>query len=274
MERWHQTLQTDFLNDAGPFASVAEAQAAVDAWRQEYNTERPHQLLDMATPASRFRPSPQAADALSLWMPADLEPVTGLPPAPGDEPAMVEPASWPDAVEVDRVVPPSGNMWVGGQQFWLSPARAGQKVTLRMDTSTCHLSIGGWRIKTVPSRLTEVDLARLRRADARPARRPPGHLRARPAPPAGKSTVTRPAPPTAEGGKPLPEISSTRPTRPNSPTCCSSSPAGWPATPARLAASLEEFVGHPAYGTAQLRAHLERFVFPLGGSDGEPLFGP
>ena len=39
VERWHQTLQTDFLNDAGPFASIAAAQAAVDAWRAEYNTE-------------------------------------------------------------------------------------------------------------------------------------------------------------------------------------------------------------------------------------------
>jgi hypothetical protein len=44
--------------------------------------------------------------------------------------------------------------------------------------------------------------------------------------------------------------------------------------PGRLAASLEEFVGHPAYGLAQLRDDLERFVFLLGGSDGEPLFGP
>jgi hypothetical protein len=43
--------------------------------------------------------------------------------------------------------------------------------------------------------------------------------------------------------------------------------------PARLAASLEEFVGHPAYGTGQLRQDMERFVFLLGGSDGEPLFG-
>jgi hypothetical protein len=64
-------------------------------------------------------------------------------------------------------------MWVGGQQFWLSPARAGQTVTLWMDTTSVHLSIGGWRVKTVPSRLTEVDLARLRRADARPAGPPP-----------------------------------------------------------------------------------------------------
>jgi hypothetical protein len=46
-------------------------------------------------------------------------------------------------------------MTVGPQQFWLSPARAGQKVTLWIDATTVHLSIGGWRIKTVPSRLTE-----------------------------------------------------------------------------------------------------------------------
>ena len=44
--------------------------------------------------------------------------------------------------------------------------------------------------------------------------------------------------------------------------------------PARLGASLEQFVGHPAYGTAQLRQDLGRFVFLLGGSDGEPLFNP
>jgi hypothetical protein len=51
--------------------------------------------------------------------------------------------------------------------------------------------------------------------------------------------------------------------------------SGWLARdPARLGPSLEDFVGHPAYGLAQLRQDLERFVFLLGGSDGEPLFGP
>ena len=39
-----------------------------------------------------------------------------------------------------------------------------------------------------------------------------------------------------------------------------------------LGDSLAQFVGHPAYGLAQLRDDLERFVFLLGGSDGEPLF--
>ncbi len=50
---------------------------------------------------------------------------------------------------------------------------------------------------------------------------------------------------------------------------------GWLARdPARLAASLEQFVGNPAYGLPQLRQDLERFVFLLGGSDGEQFFGP
>ncbi len=175
VERWHQTLQTDFLNEAGPFATIEQAQAAVDAWRHEYNHDRPHQSLDMATPASRFRPSPpQEGQALSLWAPADLEPLTSPPPGPSDTPAVIpETVSWPDAVEVDRTVPPSGNMTVGPQQFWLSPARAGQNVTLWIDATTVHLSTGGWRIKTVPSRLSEVDLARLRRTEGRPAGPPP-----------------------------------------------------------------------------------------------------
>ena len=44
--------------------------------------------------------------------------------------------------------------------------------------------------------------------------------------------------------------------------------------PGRLGASLEEFVGHPAYDVSQLRQDLDRFVFLLGGDDGEALFGP
>jgi transposase InsO family protein len=174
IERLHQTLQEELLTVHAPFETIAEAQAAVDAWRHDYNTERPHQSLDMATPASRFRPSaPQAADPLTLWAPADLKPVTSPSLAPEDPAADPGPASWPDAVEVDRVVPPSGNMMIGPQQFWLGTARAGQTVTLWMDTTTVHLSIGGWRVKTVPSRLSEVDLARLRRAGGRPAGPPP-----------------------------------------------------------------------------------------------------
>jgi hypothetical protein len=37
--------------------------------------------------------------------------------------------------------------------------------------------------------------------------------------------------------------------------------------------SFAAFVGHPAYNTATLCADLRRFVFLLGASDGEELFG-
>jgi len=40
-----------------------------------------------------------------------------------------------------------------------------------------------------------------------------------------------------------------------------------------LADSFAAFVGHPAYNTDTLRADLQRFIFLLGASDGEELFG-
>jgi hypothetical protein len=81
-------------------------------------------------------------------------------------------------VEVDRVVPASGNLQVAGQQFWLGPHRAGQPVTLWIDTTTVHVAVAGRHLKTVPSRQSAVDLARLRADGARPAGPPP----ARPSP--------------------------------------------------------------------------------------------
>jgi len=56
-ERFHKTLREDFL-DGAVFADLEAAQAALDAWVEEYNSLRPHQSLGMVTPAERFRPSP------------------------------------------------------------------------------------------------------------------------------------------------------------------------------------------------------------------------
>jgi len=44
--------------------------------------------------------------------------------------------------------------------------------------------------------------------------------------------------------------------------------------PGELGASLGRFVGNPAYGLDDLRHDLNRFIFLLGGNDGEPLFQP
>jgi transposase InsO family protein len=54
IERFHQSLRKEFLADR-TFASLKAAQAALDAWVKDYNTVRPHQALDMARPADRFR---------------------------------------------------------------------------------------------------------------------------------------------------------------------------------------------------------------------------
>ncbi len=45
----------------------------------------------------------------------------------------------------------------------------------------------------------------------------------------------------------------------------------WLARDPRLKASLAAQIGHPAYGIQQLRDDLDRFIFLLGGSDGEPF---
>ena len=169
VERFHGTFRPDFLTDADPFESLEAAQAAVDAWVEHYNTDRPHQALDArmpVTPTERFTPAPAAERALvELWLPAALEPAAGLitePSAPPSTPTG-------GAVELEKVVPASGNMYLCGQQFWLGPVRAGQLVTFWVDCDMVHLSIGGTRIKTVRSHLTVTDLARLAAEGARPA---------------------------------------------------------------------------------------------------------
>lgn len=65
IERFHQTIRKELL--AGrTFGSLEQAQGVLDAWVVDYNTTRPHQALEMATPADRFRLAPLAADQASV----------------------------------------------------------------------------------------------------------------------------------------------------------------------------------------------------------------
>jgi transposase InsO family protein len=186
VERWQQSIQDELLAETGPFETIAEAQAAVDAWRDTYNRDRPHQSLGMAFPDQRFAARPLSA-ALPMWVPPQLQVATDPAPTPAPTPApqplpsslrppAIQPAEAPlggDAVEVDRVVPGSGNLSLAGQQFWFGPQRAGAHVTLWMDTATVHVTVEGRHLKTLPSRLSTRDLARLRAEGARPAGPPP-----------------------------------------------------------------------------------------------------
>jgi len=185
VERFHGTFRPDFLDVAGPFISVAEAQAAVEIYVAEYNIDRPHQALDEkvpVTPADRFTPVPQQQRKLvGLWLPAALgsaSPVDAEPAGPpaastgtADSPEVpARRAPWNGGpVEFDRVVPPSGNMWVAGRQFWLGPARAGTVIRFWASTDLIHLSAGGARIKTLRSHLSVADLAKLAATGGVPA---------------------------------------------------------------------------------------------------------
>jgi hypothetical protein len=64
IERFHRAIRTEFRTDR-VFSSLAAAQAELDEWVEHYNTARPHQALDMDTPAQRFwREQPAAVSTL------------------------------------------------------------------------------------------------------------------------------------------------------------------------------------------------------------------
>ncbi|MEU1220293.1 integrase core domain-containing protein [Streptomyces microflavus] len=94
IERFHKTLRREMLDHSGPFADPAAAQAAIDAWVHGYNHTRPHQSLEMATPAQVFRPHtltvepPRAAEAVpakAMARPAEPLRLPMLPPPGSSE---------------------------------------------------------------------------------------------------------------------------------------------------------------------------------------------
>src|ERR1700733_13392060 len=104
VERWHRTLRRELLDEAGPFAALPSAQAAVSAWVHAYNHARPHQALDMATPASLFRPgvSPDRGPAAPA-PPPQAQPAAAASPVPR---LVLSPSG--GAVEFETVISPAG----------------------------------------------------------------------------------------------------------------------------------------------------------------------
>lgn len=162
----------DDLPEERQFVSLEAAQDAIDGWVESYNHYRPHQSLDMASPASLFRPNgPTRIDVPE--------------PAPEDDPELpstmqvqvIEPSAAPAtdgaAVELELRVPPSGETGLvsGKQRISLHRSLAGRTVTVWADLRSVHVLLDGNLLTTVPSRLSPEDLAALAMRGARSAGR-------------------------------------------------------------------------------------------------------
>ncbi|MET7356375.1 integrase core domain-containing protein [Streptomyces mirabilis] len=183
IERCHQTLRRELLDVCGPFADLPAAQAAVDAWVHTYNTDRPHQALDMATPASRFRPNPPPEPTLVT---APAAPASPEEPSHAAGPAapvtMLIPVSAP-ATELETVVAAGGLVAVlpRVQRVRLGKEYAGRRARVWADEHTVHIVIDGELIRSVAScldadNLQELSMRGAVRAGPPPAARAAGRL--------------------------------------------------------------------------------------------------
>jgi transposase InsO family protein len=128
IERFHRSLRAEFLTGR-VFASPAAAQRELDGWVREYNTRRPHQALEMATPAQRFTPAADGGPELVL-------------PAP--ERAGRDGEGW-----VARKVTTNGVICVSWQQFSVGKHRAGRQVDVHVTADLLQVWDGDDLIKTV-----------------------------------------------------------------------------------------------------------------------------
>src|SRR5260370_931080 len=108
-ERLHRTLKFEVLRHFN-FTSLEHCQREFDSFRDRYNLVRPHDALGLATPVSRYRPSP-------IPFPESLPPI-----------------EYPDDLEV-RKVQAEGWFSYRGKAFRVSNALRGYPIALRQSES-------------------------------------------------------------------------------------------------------------------------------------------
>jgi transposase InsO family protein len=132
IERFHRTLRTEF-DTARVFASLKAAQAELDEWVKYYNTERPHQALDDATPASRFLTGTDIA-----------EPVRTRPVLTGQRRIEQPGQQW-----VSRKVGANGIVCVGWQQVSVGKHHAGRRCDVLVLAQLLQFWVDDELLKTV-----------------------------------------------------------------------------------------------------------------------------
>ena len=128
IERLHRSMRAEFLADAKPFSSLKVAQQALDEWVEYYNSSRPHQSLNMDTPAARFVPA--VADSA----PAPPRAAAGPDRSGGD---------W-----ISRRVSANGVVSVSWQQVSVGRHYAGSRCDVHVDGDLLRLWVGEELVKT------------------------------------------------------------------------------------------------------------------------------
>ena len=138
IERFHRTLRAEF-DTRRTFTSLRVAQQALDEWVGYYNTARPHQALEDATPAERFRGCPE-------------DPGSGLADPVAPARPVVESAGATDREGdgwVSRKVGRNGIVCVGWQQVSVGKHRAGSRCDVLVSDQLLQFWIGSELMKTV-----------------------------------------------------------------------------------------------------------------------------
>jgi transposase InsO family protein len=135
IERFHRTMRPEF-DTRRVFSSLRTAQQALDEWVEDYNTQRPHQSLGMATPAEKFTTTNTADQhpAPVATRPAQLGALAGE--RTGDR--------W-----VSRRVGANGVICVSWQQVCVGISHAGQHVDVHVADQLLQIWNGQELIKTV-----------------------------------------------------------------------------------------------------------------------------
>jgi transposase InsO family protein len=124
IERFHRTLRGEFLTGR-VFDDLASAQSGLDRWVASYNTERPHQGIGMATPASRFVVASDRAPDTSA-----------IGERSGED--------W-----ISRKVAVTGIISIAWQQINCGKHRAGHRVDVHLEGPTMQVWDGEELLKTV-----------------------------------------------------------------------------------------------------------------------------
>jgi transposase InsO family protein len=132
-ERMHRTLKAETTRP--PASGLRAQQRRFDRFREEFNTERPHEALDQRTPAACYRPSPRP-------MPSKLAPL-----------------EYPDRFEVRYVSANGGIRWKKHRWVNVSSVCIGEYVGLE------EIDDGFWDVYFGPLRLGRLDERRMRIED-------------------------------------------------------------------------------------------------------------